>query len=727
MSTQRQRPSLSISVGRRPSLLQTATANCASSSAASTPSSPLLPHTPQNASPALDGSYFPAPLQTPPLNGAANGLFPPNAYGFPGRRGMLRRNSSLSSVSSSVAGEEDDEDEPEWTEDEERQVQQIYDACLAKHARTQAPFAQNGPPPSNFTNMVARTVLRSQKASSSGRSARSKRPTFFAGEEAEESDASMEAGAKGWRHGMRSTRAKILSLAKARQTAELEATPRQSDPEATPKRRKPMVRQDSMDFLPDMRNASSISRLGNMLRQPSTDSSFSGAASALMAPSLSASGASTPPCAPSAFSHSCLGGTRPNLRLQRNNSLHSIAGSPSQPQKKPAAPTKGGMLAVPSSASGPGTAGLKRMARTGSESSVLPAPVPMARTLSFDPKQRNKAAERAPLGSGGVGAGLLTPPSSGKKPAPGFSFNSSPVKQPNFGLAPPSSLGGGKPNAGLSIDAAFAQSASSLKRPQGGLASAFHSPVVGAFGLPSPQSASPKKKKARVAAGSPVRQPVFGAAKEKKEGEDPLASGLGLGFGLAAGAMGEMRMQVDHPGLSRSPSPFALNNSSEDSTNRPTVGASSSFALLDPSSASKAYTLSPSSVSPCSFGDAFTAPAGAAEGTPLLVVTPSLSPSSSSSSLSSTALSLSSSSSTGTGCSTPASAIPSPLSAAFDLNALKLDSLTPPAAIGGEGAGTVPTDVSAGEAGFLNPEYVKAGREAQMLREHLGEFSWARS
>lgn len=63
-----------------------------------------------------------------------------------------------------------------------------------------------------------------------------------------------------WRHGLRATRLKILSLVKERQNAHLEATPRQPDPEATPKRRKAMVRQGSMDFLPLIDNTSTIAR-----------------------------------------------------------------------------------------------------------------------------------------------------------------------------------------------------------------------------------------------------------------------------------------------------------------------------------------------------------------------------------------------------------------------------------------------------------------------------------
>lgn len=119
-----ERPALSISVSRRSSLR-------ASISGSSTPalvSSPLTSHppiTPQNAH--FWDSYFPAPgagvvgLQTPPLN-AQPSLYPP-AGTFPGRKGLLRRNSSLSSVSSSVV--EDDKDEQEWTHDEEEQVQRV--------------------------------------------------------------------------------------------------------------------------------------------------------------------------------------------------------------------------------------------------------------------------------------------------------------------------------------------------------------------------------------------------------------------------------------------------------------------------------------------------------------------------------------------------------------------------------------------------------------------------
>lgn len=52
------------------------------------------------------------------------------------------------------------------------------------------------------------------------------------------------------------------SIAKERQTLPTyEATPRQGDdPDATPKRRKPLVRNDSMDFLPDVHATTDLSK-----------------------------------------------------------------------------------------------------------------------------------------------------------------------------------------------------------------------------------------------------------------------------------------------------------------------------------------------------------------------------------------------------------------------------------------------------------------------------------
>ncbi|GAA5890158.1 hypothetical protein JCM6882_009244 [Rhodosporidiobolus microsporus] len=761
-----QRPSLSIQVGRRPSLLATAAANAAGVATPADAGSPLhSPHTPAN----TFDQYFPA-MQTPPL--ASGGLFPPNAA-FPGRRALLRRNSSLSSVSSSVA-EEDDEDEPEWTDEEEQQVQRVFDACVAKYSLTEAPFPLNGPPPPNFTNMVARAVLRAQNAPgrvtrSSTRSNRPKRPTFFSGSSDVESDTGgsseveMDAPAPRWKHNLRSTRLKILALAKERQNSAIEDTPRQSDPDATPKRRKPLARQDSMDFLPDMRNASSISRLGNMLRQPSSDSLPSAPA---MMTSLSASG--TPPCAPSAFSHTLTKGSANRMRLGRNNSLQTIAGSPSQPLKrtKSSGPSSADKqhLAVPGSGS-KGSGALKRMSRIGSESSVLPAPS-LARTLSFEPNQRHPGG-RAPLGSSRsdpvttTASSLLTPPPASRSGGGAFGLDSTPPPNaPDFGLAAPTSR---HHNPGLTIDAALSLS---LKRPQGGLASAFHSPVVGAY--PSPQSISPKKKKAKVST-SPVRQPSFsgagaasaaavGAKHQQGQGQDPLASGLGLGLGFGFGFGGGDRSspfvatdepdQMDHD-----------EHSEIKAMNRPALnGRTGSVTLLDPSApSSSSFSSSSASASFLSTLDASLSPLTnrhrSDSNPPKLVLTPSLSPSSSTASL----LSLSSDTGLNGGlCSafssdSSAPGTPSPLSAAFDLNALKLEALTPPdaeeGAAGGDTAMKPPLPASSSFAGvspttmvaspetllepaftsFLPPEYVKAGQEAQALRDQFGAFSWARS
>ncbi|BGP17428.1 hypothetical protein JCM10213_003289 [Rhodosporidiobolus nylandii] len=664
------RPSLSINVGRRPSFLQTATANAAGS----VPSSPLCqtPVTPLN-EPAswLAMSGAQTPLIQP-------GLFPPGAGAFPGRRGLLRRNSSLSSVSSNF-GEEDDEDEPEWTEEEEAQVLRVFDACLEEHYRTEAPFAPNAAPPPNFTNMVARAVLRSQnapgrtaKAPIRTRAARARKAAFaLAGAspassdvESEGSEVEMDAPAPRWKHSMRSTRLKVISLAKERQSEELQATPRQSDPDATPKRRKPLARQDSMDFLPDMHNSATITRLGNMLRQPSSDL-FPSATP--MAPSRSASGACTPPVAPSAFSHV----PSSRMRVQRTNSLHSIAGSPSQPKKSS---NKRAALGSPEKSSPikqDAAGSTKRLARFGSESSVLPAPS-LSRTLSFEPNQRS--SQRPPLGGSSysdptalspctVSSPFTPPPSAERTRKAGRSsfFNfASPTP-----LAPPPPFGRAPAPAVLSLDAA----ALSLKRPQGGLASAFHSPITGCFPASPPNSAPRQKKKAKVGSfPSPVRKPSFGASlapPPAPAGADPLALGLGLGLG---------GMSLD---LERSPSPM-MSEEPEQVT------------LVEPLPGMERRESGPP---------------------PKLVLTPSLSPASSSSSIS---LSRASSSS-GSNPATPS----------HELGALNLATSSPAKDFFASPDMMSPMQTAAAEGAFLHPEFVKAGHEASRLSEAFGEFSWA--
>ncbi|GAA6010801.1 hypothetical protein JCM10207_005849 [Rhodosporidiobolus poonsookiae] len=691
------RPALSISVARKPSLRETAASNAAGLSSA--PSSPLSalpsPHTPQNAE--FDSGYVSSGmsgLQTPPM--VSGGLFPPSL--FPGRRALLRRNSSLSSVSSSIY-EDDGEEDPDWTEQEEDQVRKVYDAFLAKTSTTEAPFPLNGPPPPNFTNMVARAVVRSNNAP--GRVTRSttrRKAAFFSGssdvdDSAPNSEVEMDEPAGKWKHSLKNTRMKVLSLVKESQNEALEATPRQSDVDATPKRRKPLARSDSMDFIPDLRNMSSIARLSNMLRQPSTDGSpFAPSMSA----SLSASGTSTPPIAPSAFSHSASRGDR--FRVQRTNSLHSIAGSPSQPKKASkrasASDPDKDLLAPPKPSTG------KRMTRIGSESSVLPAPPLLARTLSHDPRQRQPSkppqlgAAHSPVkpsssSSATLGAGLSTPPSSAGKKSSSASFFAALSGAPS---ASPT-----KPNPGLTIDAALSHT---LKRPQDGLASAFHSPVVGVY--PSPQSASPKKKKAKVST-SPVRQPVF----TREHGHDPLASGLGLGLG---------GMDVDER------NPFFAE---PDAYTGPAGTHGGSITLVDPSR-DREMLISPCTVSPAAFPSVapLSLESRRESAPPKLVLTPSLSPSSSSSSLSGFGAPLTDGE-TSPSSAGPGTPLPSPLSAAFDLITLKLDGATPPASAAG--AMEEAKGEEEGQASFLNPEYVRAGNEARALRDQFGSFSWAAS
>lgn len=170
---------------------------------------------------------------------------------------------------------------------------QTYDAYLIKHATIEAPFARTGPPPSNFTNLVARAVLRGgARVPPTRRSAATRKATFFS-ESADTSDAETRTDDK-WRHSLRSTRLQVLELgalpfvlfptdhsvahqsrygraAKERQEPSVvEATPRQcDDPDATPKRRKPLTRNDSMDFLPDTQVAASIARCVPACPQPS--------------------------------------------------------------------------------------------------------------------------------------------------------------------------------------------------------------------------------------------------------------------------------------------------------------------------------------------------------------------------------------------------------------------------------------------------------------------------
>ena len=145
-----------------------------------------------------------------------------------------------------------------------------------------SPFS--GPPPSNLTHVIARAVVSANSASRVGR--RKKLGT-------------LDTAPAVWRHGLKSTRLMILALVKERDGNT--DTPKQFDPEITPKRRSVrIVRQGSMDFLPVTRNVSTAARLGSRLQGP--------------------------PPVTNQTAH-------PYSRMQRTASLSCIPGSPTQPKK----------------------------------------------------------------------------------------------------------------------------------------------------------------------------------------------------------------------------------------------------------------------------------------------------------------------------------------------------------------------------------------------------------
>lgn len=140
----------------------------------------------------------------------------------------------MSSVSSSIADEE--EDDEEWTREEEDKLRTVSARCTpskrivltALHHQTfdnyvasvdHAPFSRAGPPPSNLTHVVARAVI-SSAAEGSGRVTRSSKraqpsgPPVSIDSDSVMSDAesSRECEVQKWRHGLKSTRVKILAL-----------------------------------------------------------------------------------------------------------------------------------------------------------------------------------------------------------------------------------------------------------------------------------------------------------------------------------------------------------------------------------------------------------------------------------------------------------------------------------------------------------------------------------
>ncbi|GAA5987185.1 hypothetical protein JCM10908_001852 [Rhodotorula pacifica] len=712
----------------RPLLLRANTSNLSDAMTTSQPGSPASsrpPITPQNAH--FWDSYFPATqapeglvagMQTPPIGSSSSATATEHALlaavaAFPGRRALLRRNSSLSSMASSIDGERDDEDEddPEWTVEEEDLVRRTYEAFLMKHATIEAPFARTGPPPSNFTNMVARAILRGgARVPPARRSAAARKATFFSASSPSESmDVSdSELRSDRWRHTLRNTRLKILALAKERQEpSAIEATPRQSDdPDATPKRRKPLTRNDSMDFLPDVQVAASITRLGNKLRHPSVDGGVPTPSLPTIAQTgLRALAHPSPQLGALGVPLSRSLSTRPSQRMQRNNSLQSIAGSPSQPKRTRAqavpepdklAPPQLSSLRPPSS---------QRMARTGSDSSVLPAPS-LSRNLSFSGSSggAGSASSSSSRSTFTLGASplkkptrkmldnsLLTPPpsSSKKRPQP-FSFLSSSSASSSAGSAPTLDF---RNRLNLTVD---------TTRTTGdcALGSAFSSPAVGVF--PSPTSRSPKKKRAKTEA-SPVKAPSFGNGSGAQASSSLGDSAVGLGFGLALGptfSTGAAHM-TDGPTASRAE--FESPEESEQPM--------SPFARASASPTSRSFTLLDPSLSPTSLASRRNSP-------PKLVLTPSLSPTSSFPS---------------TFSSLPDT--PSPLDATFDFRALKLESLAgSPVDVVPSGSAEEEDDDSddsfgcdGGSNAFLAQEYIKAGNDAQLLRDRFGGWAWERA
>lgn len=150
--------------------------------------------------------------ETPPTTPLCNGTFQllgaDLGAAVPGRRSLLRRNSSMSSVSSSVGGDDDDEMDEEWTEEEKERLRTAFDEAV--ESVDHAPFSQAGPPPSNLTHVVARNVIANAKST---RSAGPRAVTSGA------EDASRNDAVQSWRHGLKSTRQKLLTLGKCRSIA----------------------------------------------------------------------------------------------------------------------------------------------------------------------------------------------------------------------------------------------------------------------------------------------------------------------------------------------------------------------------------------------------------------------------------------------------------------------------------------------------------------------------
>ncbi|KAI5480375.1 hypothetical protein MNV49_000950 [Pseudohyphozyma bogoriensis] len=486
----------------------------------------VIPPLPSTAAGDEDAPSTPPPC-TPPLSGnypfVPAGLGP-GAYGIGlglGRRGLMRRRSSLCSVSSwGEGGERDDEmdvegDDGEWTRAEEDEVTKMIDAHLAHYTHFESPFPLTGLPPSNLTHVIAKACLSSSLPSST-------------------STTTITNNGK-WRHNYKTTRAKVIELLRDHPNSPLplspealavpgllEATPRASlsrqnsldhDPEATPRVPsakktgggiKPapikMVRQGSMDFLSGKRDMNEVARLGSRLHKPS------------------------PPPTRTTFPS--------RARLNRTHSLSSIAGSPSQPtppKKTPASTSARAPTFVLSHMSGDSSSSedeekvVSRGLDYGIGLGVPKQPVRMARVHSD-----NGFLHAASTPTSAVSSTIIPAPAKESAPVSGWTLD--------FEEGPSSFF----PSRSFSVGGLGSELGASLnedKKPKGrgeGLASAFHTP------LPSPGLPPVSEKKEKR-----TREPSSSDADLANGVDAAFGGGASLGSELKQGGRGKRSKTLD--------------------------------------------------------------------------------------------------------------------------------------------------------------------------------------
>lgn len=257
----------------------------------------------------------------------------------------------------------------------------------------------------------------------------------------------------------------LLAAVREREAA-VDETPRQGDVDATPRRRKPLQRQGSMDFLPAAsRNVGIVARLGSKLHRAEQG---------------------PPPSHGHPYANASRG------RLNRANSLSSIAGSPTQPTKATPNSTSTSSRAPNPSVGGSMARASSRMLRVASDHSA-------GHHSSSDYFNFNKRSES----SGSLHPMMALDLSDREVPA-------SRAASALLGLA-------------------FAEAPKQAKKasPAGGLASAFHSP---ALEYPSPVSLRKNKSSPRGATSSKKQRLDFGAAdSSSSSGGEPSEDDLEMG------------------------------------------------------------------------------------------------------------------------------------------------------------------------------------------------------